>query len=95
MTAEQLGLFIAGLVAEFLTWFINKRLGWKDWKAFWAFYIVALVIAVIALFLTTELSLTLIREDPVASMASILTASCTAAGLGNLIYKVFVNPPGT
>jgi len=63
MTAQELAVWIASLIASPLTQLIKKKLGWSGWKALWLFFAVSCVLAFIAQVLTTELSLPAVVED--------------------------------
>jgi hypothetical protein len=94
MTAQELAVWIASLIASPLTQLIKKKLGWSGWKALWLFFAVSCVLAFIAQVLTTELSLPAVVEDPVSTIEGFLAAIVQVVGLATIIYKIFVDQPG-
>jgi len=54
MTAQELAVWIASLIASPLTQLIKKKLGWSGWKALWLFFAVSCVLAFIAQVLTWQ-----------------------------------------
>jgi len=93
MTAEKLATFVAGLIASPLYQLIKIKLGWSGWKAFYAFFVVAFVLAAISMALTTELSIPVLTEDPIATITSFIEAFVSIFGLSQLIYKIFIAHP--
>jgi len=93
MTAEQLAVFVAGLIASPLTQLIKKILGLAGWKALYAFFLVAFLLAAGAMFLTGELSVPKFVEDPVAMLTNLGEALASVFGLATVVYKVFIAHP--
>jgi len=94
MTAKDLGVWAASLLASPLTQLIKKKLGFSGWRALWLFFAVSCVLAFIALVLTTELSLPAIVEDPISTIEDFLAAITQVVGLASILYKIFVDQPG-
>jgi len=94
MTAKELAVWVASLISSPLTQLIKKQLGWSGWKALWLFFIVSFVLAFAALYLTTELSIPAIVEDPATSLQSLLATFMQIIGLATVLYKIFVDQPG-
>jgi len=94
MTAKDLGVWVASLLASPLTQLIKNKLGWSGWRALWLFFAVSVILASVALILTTELSIPAVTEDPIATTQDLLAAIVQVVGLATIIYKVFVDQPG-
>jgi len=94
MTAKELGVWVASLLASPLTQLIKKKLSWSGWRALWLFFAVSVILASVALVLTTELSIPKVSEDPVSSIEGVLAAIVQVVGLATIIYKIFVDQPG-
>jgi len=94
MTAKDLGVWVASLLASPLTQLIKEKLGWSGWRALWLFFAVSFILAATALVLTTELSIPEIAEDPITTIQDLLAAITQVVGLATIIYKVFVDQPG-
>jgi peptidoglycan biosynthesis protein MviN/MurJ (putative lipid II flippase) len=91
MTAEVFALFLAGLIAPFLTQQLKKWFGGlEDARALWTAFGVSFALAVLAQLLTGELAVACVAGDPVGCMSSILQAAMVAFGLATLIYKAFL-----
>jgi hypothetical protein len=95
MTAKDLSVWVASLLASPLTQLVKRKLGWSGWKALWLFFAVSCLLAFLALVLTTELSIPAVVSDPVSTIEGFLAAIVQVVGLATIIYKVFVDQPGT
>jgi len=96
MTAEQFAIWIAGLLSSPLTQWVKKLFGdIKGWKALWTFFGVSVVLSFLALFLTKEISTRAILSDPISTIESFLAALVQVIGLATVIYKIFLDQPGT
>jgi len=95
MTAEQLAVWIAGLLSSPLTQLVKKLFGdIRGWKALWTFFGVSVILSFLAQLLTTEISITAILLDPIATTQSFLEAFVQVIGLATVIYKIWVDRPG-
>jgi len=93
MTAEELAVWVASLIASPVTQFVKKTLGWNGWKALYLFFAISFLLTFTAQYLTTEISLPKFVEDPVAMIESLLAAFMHVMGLATVVYKVFVDQP--
>jgi len=92
MTAEAFAIFVAGLIAPFLTQQLKKLFGGlEDERALWTAFAVSFALAVLAQLLTGELAVTCIAGDPAACTASVLKAAMTAFGLATIVYKMLLS----
>jgi len=93
MTAEQLAVFVAGLIASPLTQLVKRILSLSGWKALYTFFIVAFLLAAFAMVLTGELSVPEFVEDPIAMSVNLGEALSSVFGLATVVYKVFIAHP--
>jgi len=95
MTAEQLAVWVAGLIASPLTQWVKKTFGdIEGWRALWTFFGVSIVLSLLALLLTTEISITAMLTDPIVTMQNFLAALVQVIGLATVIYKIWIDQPG-
>ena len=94
MTAEQLALFVASLVAPFLIQYLKKWFGnLEAVNALWVAFGTSVVLGGLALFLTGGLGLACDLSDPLHCVAGAIEAVGVVFGLATVIYKFFLAQP--
>lgn len=94
MTAEQLALFVASLIAPFAIQYLKKWFGdLEAVPALWVAFGTSVVLAGGALFLTGGLGLACDLSDPLHCIAGALEAVGVVFGLATVVYKFFMSRP--
>ena len=94
MTAEQLALFVAGLIAPFLTQLLKKWFGDLEAKpALWVSFGASAALAAVALFLTGGFKIACDLGNPLTCITGIVEAIGVVFGLATVIYKFFMSKP--
>lgn len=93
MTAEQLALFVGGLIAPFLIQYLKKWFGDVEAKAaLWVALGVSAALAAACQLLTGGFAVDC-TTGPVGCIAGILEAIGVVFGLATVIYKFFLSQP--
>ena len=94
MTAEQLALFVAGLIAPFLAQLLKKWFGGIEAKAaLWVAFGASAVLAALAMLLTGGLAFACDLSNPLGCIAGVLESVGVVFGLATVIYKFFLSKP--
>jgi hypothetical protein len=89
VTAEQIALLLAGIVAPFLINVIKNWLGWSGKPALWLSLACSVVIAVVAMLIAGQFQPS-DWSNPLLAADAILKACAIIFALATLIYKQFM-----
>lgn len=95
VTAELLALFVAGLIAPYLTQLLKILFGnTEGTRALWLSFGVAILISAVALLLTGEMGWVTPPTEPTLAFAWFAKYVGVVYALSTLVYKNLISRPG-
>jgi len=89
VSAEQIALLLAGIVAPFVINVIKNWLGWSGKPALWLSFGCAVVVAVVAMLVAGQFQ-PIEWGNPLVAIEAVIKAAGVVFALATLVYKQFI-----